>query len=122
MLSSTQAIRFLLDENVRAELKKFLRSREFDLKLAVKGSSDQVLARLSKKEQRVLVTNDADFAMMAVSKVFGVIWLRLPQNNPAMLMAGFETVLVECKGFRGRIIILEASGWSSLPLAREIKI
>ena len=122
MLLSTRPVRFLLDENVRLELGKFLRSRKFNLKWAGKGSSDQLLARLSKKEHRVLVTNDLDFTEMPAGEIFSVVWLRLPQNNPSLLIASFEKLLVECKIFQGRIIWLEPSGWSSSPLPIEIKI
>lgn len=121
MSSSTQPVRFLLDENVRAELGKMLRARGFNLKLAAKGASDQFLASLAKKEKRVLVTNDMDFTDMASDKVFSVIWLRLPQNNSGLLLASFEKLILECKNFRGRVIILEPSAWSSLPLPTEIK-
>ena|ERR1035437_8015147 len=122
MSSSTRLIRFLLDENVRIELGKDLRSQGFNCKFAAKGSSDRVLAELSKKEQRILVTNDADFSIVAAGNIFSVIWLRLPQNNPALLITSFERVLAECKNFQSRIVILEPSGWSNHPLPKEIKI
>lgn len=122
MSSSIQPIRFLLDENVRIELAKFLRSRKLDFRLAAKGAPDRTLARLSKSQKRIFVTNDIDFAAMPASQIFSVVLLRLPQNDSSFLLSSFEALLTECKNFRGRLIIVEITGWSSVPLSVEIKI
>ena len=61
MSSLTPNLKFLVDENVRTELSRFLRIQGFDFKLAPKGASDKQLALISKTEKRILVTNDEDF-------------------------------------------------------------
>lgn len=122
MSSSTRLIRFLLDENVRIELAKFLRMRRQNVKLAAKGSPDKILAAISKKEKRVLVTNDVDFSELSANEIFSIIWLRLPQNDPKILMASFGKLLEECKNFKSRIIIVEPAKWTSFPLSFVEKI
>lgn len=57
MSSLTPKPKFLLDENVRADLAKFLQSQGLDVKQTPKTSTDSHLASLSKREKRILVTN-----------------------------------------------------------------
>lgn len=58
MQSSVRTRKFLLDENVRIELYRFLKRKGNDVKILGKSVSDEQLAAVSKKEQRILVTND----------------------------------------------------------------
>ncbi len=109
MSPSTSVLKFLLDENVRYELFVFLKSEGWDVKLVPKGATDQEVARLSKQEMRVLVTNDADFTtpeLYSSKDLFGVIWLRLPQNDREGLIKSFSSLLAEVKDFAGRVVIL----------------
>lgn len=56
MSLSTPNHKFLLDENVKAILSRFLKSEGFDVKLASKTAPDLKLASRSKEEQRILVS------------------------------------------------------------------
>lgn len=49
MSSSIPKVQFLLDENVRKELSTFLKEMGYSVKLAPKGSSDEILATISLK-------------------------------------------------------------------------
>lgn len=119
MSSSTPAPRFLLDENVRAELDTFLREKGFDVRRLSKGAPDKSLAAASKEEQRLIVTNDEDFVSVPGEKLFGVVLLRLPQRDVKGLLTAFQQLLSECNEWKARIIILTAHHWHASPLAPE---
>src|SRR3989338_3950447 len=89
-------LRFLLDENVKKELLKFLKSEGYDSAFKPKGLSNGKLAAFSKSEQRVLVTNDFHFAdplKFPKDKIFSIVWLRVPQDKPDALLNSFSRLL-----------------------------
>lgn len=116
MLSLTPNPRFLLDENVRRDLYRFLISQNFDVKLAPNATSDSKVAQISNLEERILVTNDEDFSDYSKKKVFSVIWLRIPQNDSKALIASFKKILNGCSEFKGRLLILKVNTWQNFPL------
>lgn len=120
MSLSTPRPKFLLDENVRADLAKYLESQGLDVKLALKASPDSYLATLSKTEKRILVTNDDDFADYSNDNIFSVILLKIPQNDPESLIVSFTKLLKEFNKFTGRLVILETGKWNELSLPRDI--
>lgn len=122
MSSLTPKTKFLLDENVRIELFKFLQTRGLDAEFSPKGISDSQIASLSKKERKVLITNDADFAEYSNDKVFAVVWLRIPQNDPQSLTSSFAKLIDELKNFEGKLIILEKNKWTNFPLTIDVKL
>lgn len=85
--------KFLLDENVRRELYDWLKHREIDVRRAPKGAANGELAQHSLREGRVLVTNDEDFTKYAIGEVFGIVWLRVPQDDPEGLLNAFASLL-----------------------------
>src|SRR3989344_4338431 len=112
--------RFLLDENVRAELGRFLREKGCDVKIAQKGSSDTVLAQLSLEEKRVFVTNDADFTEYSKDEIFSLVWLRIPQHDSATLLDSFEKLLGDSHMFKGNLVILWPGKLDISPLGEVI--
>ncbi|OGY22762.1 MAG: hypothetical protein A2172_03950 [Candidatus Woykebacteria bacterium RBG_13_40_15] len=117
MSLSTQRSKFLLDENVRVELANFLKSKNFDIKLAPKSVSDSTLALISKKEKRIFVTNDEDFVDCDRDTIFSLVWLRVPQNDAELLIKSFNKLLEEFSDFSGNFVVLEPNTWESSPLA-----
>ena len=112
--TSASKPKFLLDENVRHELFVFLKSKGWDVKFVPKGSTDREVARLSKKERRVLVTNDADFTLpelYSTDDLFALIWLRLPQADKEGLLATFVLLLDKVEDFAGKVVILHRESW-----------
>ncbi len=116
MPSSTLNLKFLLDENVRIELSRFLKDQSLDYKLAAKGASDKQLATISKVEKRIVITNDEDFQWFTKDRIYCVIWLWIPQNDPKSLISSFKKLISECKDFSGKIITLNPKDWSASPL------
>ncbi len=112
-------MRFLLDENVRAELDSFLREEGFDARRLPKGAPDRALAAASKEEKRLIVTNDEDFASFPVGKVYGVLLLRLPQRDARALLSAFQRVLRECKKWAGHVVEVGPERWRASPLASK---
>ena len=122
MPSSTPSRRFLLDENVRVELAGWLRARRFDVTRAPRSISDFLLAAWSKRERRILVTNDEDFCSVGVNEVYAVVWLRIPQSDAAALLRSFGKLLTECSHVEGRLILLRVDAWAAVPLPIRVRI
>jgi len=121
MSSSTLNHKFLLDENVRVELSRFLKRNHFDVKLVAKSVPDYQHASISKKQSRILVTNDEDFTHYTTDEIFSVVWLRIDQSDAHALITSFEKLLKQLKTFKGKLVILNEKGWEEFPLFEEVK-
>lgn len=116
---SQSKLRFLMDENVHRELGLSLKSEGFDVVFSQKGISNGKLATFSKSESRVLITNDSDFTLLPKAKVFSVIWLRIPQNEPESLLKSFSRLLKEKEApedIEGKLIVLKKEGFEACPM------
>lgn len=120
MSSLTPNLKFLLDENVNRKLFDFLRDKGFDVKLVRKSSSDKEVAEVSKKESRILITNDSDFAEYTKDEVFSVVWLRLPQSNVQTLRELFEKLTGEVRDFSSKLFVLHSRGWDEFNLTIDL--
>jgi hypothetical protein len=94
------------------------KQQKIDAKRLAKGSTDAAVAAVSRKERRVVVTNDEDFAGLPSRGVYGVIWLRIPQSDAPGLLDALERLLAECRKWKGCCIELSLAGWRSSPLGR----
>lgn len=121
MLLSTLNHKFLLDKNVRIELYRFLKQNHLDAKLVAKSIPDSHSASISKKQRRILVTNDEDFTDYTSEEIFSVVWLRIDQFDPRSLITSFEKLLKELKTFKGKLITLDKKSWEEFPLFKEVK-
>lgn len=110
------SLKFLLDENVRIELYRFLNSEGLDVQYAPKSTNDSKIALISKQEKRILVTNDEDFTECWIDDVFSIVWLRIPQNEPKTLISSFDKLLKEFKGFEKKLVILIPNDWDVVNL------
>lgn len=119
MLLLTLNHKFLLDENVKAVLSRFLKSEGFDIKLAPKSASDSTLASLSGRELRILVSNDEDFQWYSDKEIYSVVLLKVPQNDNESLIESFNKLLSEFSNFAGRIIVVDKKGWKDYPLMKK---
>lgn len=115
MSSSTPNLKFLLDENVRGELFQFLKEKGVDVKVVPKSATDARVASLSKTENRILVTNDKDFAEYTNDQVFSVVLLQIPQNQPKALVTSFKQLIKEVKNFKGKLLVLKKEKWEEFP-------
>ena len=118
-MSSLTPIRFLLDENVRKELKALLSKRGVDVTIAVKRTPDKIHAEASLAERRIVVTNDHDFMRMCKGDVFGVVLLLLPQNDPVLLLKLFAKMLNDEPTYEDHLVLLAPTGWRAEPLPKR---
>ena len=115
--------KFLVDENVKRRLEKFLMAEGFDVVRAPRGVSNGKLAELSKSEKRVLVTNDSDLVnpvSFSKEKVFSVVLLAIPQNKPDAFLKAFSMLLKDKpigEDFEGNLIVLEENEFKVLPIS-----
>jgi len=105
-------------------LLKFLKSGGHDVISKPKGLTNGRLAAYSKSESRVLVTNDADFtdpSLFSREKIFSVVWLQVPQDNPKALISSFSDMLAEfskLSDFEGQLITLKRNSFEAKPLPK----
>jgi len=116
---SIPKLKFLVDENVRSELFVFLRAQSVNFKSVPKGLTDREVSVLSQIEERVLITNDYDFADYSKSKIYAVVLLRLPQNNSQLLISSFSKLLIGLQTFKGKLIILKENQWKKYNLGEN---
>lgn len=105
------SVKFLRDENVKKRLEVFLKQQGFDAASKPKGLFNGELARLSKSERRVLITNDEDFSnseFFPRERIFSVVWLKIPQDKPELLIPAFSKLLKKIKpsDFEGNLVTL----------------
>ena len=115
----TPTFKFLLDENVRIELFRFLKGKGIDVKQVSKGSSDQIISNQSKAEKRILVTNDEDFNESSKDEVYAIVWLKIAQNDKTSLLNSVNKLLLELKDFKDQLIVLYNERWEKFPLAEK---
>ena len=128
-LTSRSDLKFLLDENVKAKVGKFLKLEGFDVISATKGFSDSKLANISKSEGRILVTNDSDFTNpieFSKEKVFSVVLVVIPQDKPEVFIPAFSRLLKnksKSADFEGNLIELMENDFevSGVPSVSEFK-
>jgi|SRR3989344_1138858 len=119
MSLSIPSHKFLLDENVKRELLKFLKNKGFDVILPPKSAPDPNVASISKKERRILVTNDEDFSHYGKDEIFSIVWLNIPQNDSKALITSFEKLLESFDEFSGKLIVLKPGKWDEFMLNGE---
>lgn len=107
--------KILTDENVSPRVVAFFRTRGFDVRdikeMGSFGLSDREILALAHSEQRVVITHDADFGMLAINQAVpftAIIYLRLKNHSPAavinvidkFLSTGFDVAI-------GMLIVIE---------------
>lgn len=121
--SKDNKLRFLFDENVKKELLLYLKLEKYDVALAPKGFMNGKLAEISVSDRRILVSNDKHFtnsSLFPKEKIFSVVWLRIPQNRPDLLIKSFSTLLKEkseVNDFKDNLIILREEGFEIFSLS-----
>lgn len=103
-------MRFLLDENVHRGLFSFLVKLGHNVKLSPKGIRNGEVFGSAIKEERFLITRDADFldsSLYPVSKLIGVILLRVPPGDLEAQKRAISKLLEEqASEIEGRTIVL----------------
>ena len=74
------------------------------------------LLKFLSKRNVLSLFSDEDFSEYPKSRVFSVVWLRIPQNDPQSLLRMFNQLIKECNDFNGKLIVLEKNIWKDVPL------
>lgn len=97
-----------------------LKENGFDVKTPQAGTDDEKVAKLSKSENRVLVTFDRHFAntlQFPPEKYSGIVFIRI---RPPLIRSVLDALLnlfelVEPAHFRGKLFVLSISGYRLFP-------
>ncbi len=106
--------KFLLDENVRIEVGKFLESKGFPAKYASKGVSNGKLEALAREERLVLLSRDSDFlntSLFPPKESFGIVVFLIHPPTAEKLVRALSLLLEEVKEFRGKLFVVEEDGF-----------
>ncbi|MEK7107256.1 MAG: DUF5615 family PIN-like protein [Patescibacteria group bacterium] len=108
-------MRFLVDENVRSEVARFL-SKLGDATRPSKGASDSAIAKICEKEWRILITHDNDFANTVAyppDKYAGIVLIRIHPSTPEVVTAALSNLFAtyDENSLDGRLVILGANGF-----------
>jgi len=112
-------MKFLVDENVKLRLAKMLLVAGHDVKLAEKGSPDKEIRKIAKKESRIIITHDNDFAspnLFVAKECAGIILIKVLPPTFEKISAALKNLLCQmktAKNFKGQLVILldEKSFW-----------
>jgi len=110
-------LKLLCDENLPSAVINFLEKRGCDVRRVKPSSPDSAIASQAKREKRIILTFDSDFANILVyppQKFFGIIRVKIDPpfiniviNSLALIFRHFKTP----KEFRGKLIIAEPEGF-----------
>ena len=109
-------MRFLLDENVRAEIGAWLRTAGHDVVHVPPGLPDAAIFRLAQEQHRILVTHDAKFANILrypPGTHGGIIRLKIHPPSVAITLHSLEALLAQVPGtaFAHTLYVLEKDGF-----------
>lgn len=110
----SNSLKFLLDENIRIEVKKFLESKGFSVEYAEKGISNGKLISLSKNKGFILLTRDKDFINVSLfppKDLFGIIVLTIHPPLAEKLIKSLKLLLGLVKEFKGKLFIVKEEGF-----------
>ena len=102
--------KFLLDENIRIEIKEFLKSKGFSAEYAAKGVSNGRLASLAKDKSLVLVSRDSDFLNKSAfppKEFSGMIVFVIHPPTVEKLVRALSSLLSKVKEFKGKLFTVD---------------
>ncbi len=105
-------MKFLADENISNKVVNALRNRGVDvisIKELESSLSDETVLEVAKKQERILVTFDADFAELVFRrklKVQGVILLKFVPKSTQDILEKIITVLATQAKIEGHFLIV----------------
>jgi predicted nuclease of predicted toxin-antitoxin system len=105
----SNTLKFLLDENVRVEVKEFLESKGLSAEYASKGISNGKLASLAKEKGLVLLTRDSDFintVLFPPKQFSGMVVFRIHPPTAEKLIKGLKFLLSKVKEFKGKVFVV----------------
>lgn len=115
MTSEAHRLRVLADENIPRPLVVRLREEGHDVVWVVesnRGEEDPSLLALAQREERILLTFDADFGGLAILRrlpaASGVILLRIQSRSQAGLIEQAMAILGQPRPWYGHFSVIES--------------
>ena len=106
--------KFLLDENIRVEIKEFLESMGLSAEYAAKGTKNGKLASLAREKSLVLLSRDSDFlnkAMFPPKEFCGIVVFLIHPPTVEKLTSALSSLLADVKEFKGKLFIVDEEGF-----------
>lgn len=106
-------MRFLVDENLPADVARLLESGGHDVLYlpgtSSRGASDEEVWRMAAREVRIIVTRDLDFPIREAPMPPGVVLVRVPDTFTALQIREVVSSFVASERFRqvqGRVTVV----------------
>ncbi|MEK7101534.1 MAG: DUF5615 family PIN-like protein [Patescibacteria group bacterium] len=117
-------MRFLVDENVRNEVARFL-SKFGDAVHVSKGASDATIMEVCEKEWRILITHDKDFVNTVAyppKKYAGIVLIRIHPPKPEVIIGALSNLFAshDEDALDGRLVILTEHGFLIAPTPGDV--
>lgn len=119
----------LCDENISGGIYSSLVESGFDVTRVSQGMKDSEIAVLTKKEKRIILTFDSDFANILAyppKDFYGIIRIKIDPPVNAVVVTALQKVfkaLGSMEGFRGKLVVVEAwkfRVWQELSEAEDL--
>ena len=113
----SNSLKFLLDENIRIEVKEFLKSRGFSAEYAAKGIANGKLASLAKEKALVLISRDSDFLNKSIfppKEFSGIIVFVLHPPTVEKLLSALSSLLTDVSEFKGKLFVVDEEGFEAV--------
>jgi len=109
-------MKFLVDENLPNAILTELSAKGLDAVKVLSGSSDQDVAALAQKDQRVLLTLDKDFANILIyprEEYFGIICFRIKRPLIKEIIIALDSTLehFDSESLTGKLIVVTEKGF-----------
>jgi len=105
-------MRFFIDENIRQEVAAFLKEKGHDILFAPRGTSDDKIILLARKEKRILLTHNRHFANILSyppRSSSGIIRIKIHPPSVVKTIEALDKLLhsLPPEQINGHLIILE---------------
>lgn len=109
-------MRFLVDENIRNDVKEFLISCGHDVIAVKPGSEDLEIARIAQETKRIILTHDqhfADILMFPPKEYSGIIRIKIHPPSPEIIISALNDFLPKFtpEQLNQKLFILENDGF-----------
>lgn len=102
-------IKFISDENIPVKLTELLKEKGFDVVKTPFGSTDKDIAKISKKESRIILTFDRHFInrrLFNPREYPGIIFIQIQPPLVDLVFYSLIKLLDSVKNFKGKSFIL----------------
>ena len=109
-------MKFLADENIRREVISFLDSSGYDVVSTLKGSRDSEIAKKARKEKRIIVTHDNDFAnrlLYPPAEFSGIVLIKIHPPTKELIIKALKNLFntLSPSELGRKLVILEPEGF-----------